>query len=471
MPRWQWPVTTIIPSGKIAQRWSLGTREPRTSETRRLCASCSTRTQGAASYLEITGRQRNTSRRQPTRALNGPSSLWRVGSKSQIRRKLWHFTLARRDNCHAQARLVRAFHKGDLTERNPTQAYFWSLLAASGDALKESESHQLAGLSESAGGYRANHPCILTRMKLHSLGVPESSLTPDFITLAQDAATNWRRGQQEPSLPAPPLKISSPSRRADSPSSESPRTEPPTGTTRSPAPSPAPQPTPAAPTPTAPPRVAARPPQAQMAPRPQWTPLPGATMLQSASGSRDLATLFATVSRSVWLVFAARSAADLEAGTGVAVGSAVAVSPRALLTKCHVVSGRPLVWIKQGETVVESTVVHGDSETDRCILSAPKATLQPVPGMRRYADLKVGESVYTIGSPRGLERSLGHGIISGLRQPERHLLIQTTAQISPGSSGGGLFDQFGNLLGITTFRLKDSEGLNFAIAVDEYFRP
>jgi S1-C subfamily serine protease len=129
------------------------------------------------------------------------------------------------------------------------------------------------------------------------------------------------------------------------------------------------------------------------------------------------------------------------------------------------------VWIKQGETVVEATMVNGDNVTDRCILTTQSAMLQPVPGMRRYTDLKVGESVYTIGSPRGLESSLGQGIISGLRALERQHLVQTTAQISPGSSGGGLFDQSGNLVGITTFRLKESGGLNFAIAVDNYFRP
>jgi S1-C subfamily serine protease len=47
-------------------------------------------------------------------------------------------------------------------------------------------------------------------------------------------------------------------------------------------------------------------------------------------------------------------------------------------------------------------------------------------------------------------------------------IIQTTAQISRGSSGGGLFDRFGNLIGITTFKIADSEGLNFAIAIDNF---
>ena len=49
-------------------------------------------------------------------------------------------------------------------------------------------------------------------------------------------------------------------------------------------------------------------------------------------------------------------------------------------------------------------------------------------------------------------------------------VIQTSAPISHGSSGGGLFDSGGNLLGITTFMLKDAQNLNFAIAAEEYAR-
>jgi len=389
---------------------------------------------------------------------------------------------ARGGNCHAQARLAQAFLKGDLTDRNPTQAYFWALLLEAGGYTRQSEIHPDTHLNwyvyriyDSASAYSnvlLAHDCNKSRQRfnLQVTGL-RTSLTPYFETLAEDAVAKWRKGQQEPTLPAPPVRIASPSRETDPQPKEPPRsTEPPMGASGSSADPPAPLTSPA-PTPSSPPRVAARPPETRPAPWPQWTPLPAGTMLPPAGGSRDLATLFATVSRSVWLVLAARSAADFEAGTGVAVGSAVAVSPRTLLTNCHVVSGRPLVRIKQGDIVVESTVIHGDSESDRCVLGAPQATLQPVLGMRRYNDLRVGESVYTIGSPRGLERSLGHGIVSGLRRAERQLLIQTTAQISAGSSGGGLFDQAGNLLGITTFRLKDSEGLNFAIAVEEYFRP
>jgi S1-C subfamily serine protease len=169
--------------------------------------------------------------------------------------------------------------------------------------------------------------------------------------------------------------------------------------------------------------------------------------------------LFEMVSRSVWIVTSSTS-----------LGSAVAITPHHLLTNCHVVQNRPFVWVKQHEVREKALVVSGDGPTDRCVLEVPTSTLSPITAIRGYDDLKVGEAVYTIGAPRGLELTLGQGIISGLRQQRGRRLIQTTAQVSPGSSGGGLFDRAGNLIGITTFVLRDSDALNFAIAAEDYFR-
>lgn len=93
--------------------------------------------------------------------------------------------------------------------------------------------------------------------------------------------------------------------------------------------------------------------------------------------------------------------------------------------------------------------------------------------MRSYASLEVGEPAYTLGSPVGLELTLSNGIVSGQREEDGRSFVQTTAPISPGSSGGGLFDSRGNLLGITTLALVGREhlnqSLNFAIPADSYF--
>jgi S1-C subfamily serine protease len=98
-----------------------------------------------------------------------------------------------------------------------------------------------------------------------------------------------------------------------------------------------------------------------------------------------------------------------------------------------------------------------------------------VPGVRSYTDLKVGEPLFALGSPRGLELSLSEGILSGLREEEGQKYVQTTAPISPGSSGGGLFDGRGNLVGITTLVLAGKErlnqALNFALPADSLFLP
>ena len=97
-------------------------------------------------------------------------------------------------------------------------------------------------------------------------------------------------------------------------------------------------------------------------------------------------------------------------------------------------------------------------------------SLNPIAAVRRFKDLFVGERVYTIGNPSGLTKTLGEGLISGLREPPNDIrYVQTTAPISEGSSDGALVDSKGALVGITTFRLKDAQSLNFAIAAEDYW--
>lgn len=151
-------------------------------------------------------------------------------------------------------------------------------------------------------------------------------------------------------------------------------------------------------------------------------------------------------------------------------GSAVAISRSDLLTNCHVVENRSLVFIKQGETITQARTVSADPETDRCILRVSGEALTSVVGVRTFDSLEVGEAVFTVGSPSGLERTLGSGIVSGLRRSEGQRFVQTDAPSSPGSSGGGLFDSSGNLIGITTFKVRKTDGIFFAIAAEDFYR-
>jgi len=81
--------------------------------------------------------------------------------------------------------------------------------------------------------------------------------------------------------------------------------------------------------------------------------------------------------------------------------------------------------------------------------------------------LAVGERVFAIGSPMGLERTVTEGIVStATRQYQGDLFIQTTAQINPGNSGGPLFNLGGEVVGVTNMKITFGEGLGFAIPVE-----
>jgi serine protease Do len=87
-------------------------------------------------------------------------------------------------------------------------------------------------------------------------------------------------------------------------------------------------------------------------------------------------------------------------------------------------------------------------------------------------NLSVGESVFAIGSPLGLERTVTEGILSTkTREFEGELYLQTTAQINPGNSGGPLFNMAGEVVGITNMKITFGEGLGFAIPIEnvKYF--
>src|SRR6266700_2470428 len=81
--------------------------------------------------------------------------------------------------------------------------------------------------------------------------------------------------------------------------------------------------------------------------------------------------------------------------------------------------------------------------------------------------LAVGERVFAIGSPLGLERTVTEGILSTkTRQLAGALYLQTTAQINPGNSGGPLFNMSGEVIGVTNMKITFGEGLGFAIPVE-----
>ncbi len=179
--------------------------------------------------------------------------------------------------------------------------------------------------------------------------------------------------------------------------------------------------------------------------------------------------LYKIIAPSVYLVVGSRSVDALRKGEGV-LGSAVAVAEHVAITNCHVVKDQSFLALVDdtNKNVLFAFVSAADEATDRCFITV-KESLKSISTVRRAGDLNIGERVYSIGNPSGMTKTLGEGIISGLRQLDV-LYVQTTAQISKGSSGGALVDSKGALVGITTMMVKDSQNLNFAIAAEDFWK-
>jgi S1-C subfamily serine protease len=77
----------------------------------------------------------------------------------------------------------------------------------------------------------------------------------------------------------------------------------------------------------------------------------------------------------------------------------------------------------------------------------------------------VGDQVYVVGNPEGLEGTFSQGIVSGIRTFDSDSILQITAPISPGSSGGPVLDSVGNVIGIAVATFKSGQNLNFAVPV------
>jgi len=212
--------------------------------------------------------------------------------------------------------------------------------------------------------------------------------------------------------------------------------------------------------------------QAHAAPRNTPYPAMETTMPSAKTGAALSAVdFFKQTAPSIYLIVAAKDDDALKHHKDVLEGSAVAITPTLALTNCHIVNKRAtLILVQRKEKDTAVTVVASDPKTDRCIIQAQTMKLHPISGVRSYRDIAVGEKVFTIGNPSGLAETLSEGIVSGLRTQRGVRYVQTSAPISPGSSGGGLFDERGNLLGITSFKIDDAENLNFAIAAEDYWR-
>jgi serine protease Do len=176
--------------------------------------------------------------------------------------------------------------------------------------------------------------------------------------------------------------------------------------------------------------------------------------------------------------------AVVQVRTPSGLGSGFFINPDGyLITNFHVTEGETQIAVevyhlKDGQltrtTYKQIKIIALNKFADLALLKvqdkdAPRFASVPLGDSDKLA---VGETVFAIGSPLGLERTVTQGIISTkTRELEGTLYLQTSAQINPGNSGGPLFNLRGEVVGVTNMKITFGEGLGFAIPVEavKYF--
>lgn len=168
--------------------------------------------------------------------------------------------------------------------------------------------------------------------------------------------------------------------------------------------------------------------------------------------------------------------------TKAGVGSGVIFTTDGyIVTNEHVVSGAEKITVTVEDKYskneeVEATVIGQDQATDLAVLKISRSQPYTAVPLGNSDSLNIGQQVCAIGNPAGLSKTLTGGYISGLNRytsDKGYVLssVQTDAAINPGNSGGGLFDMYGNVIGIVNSKIVASdssiENLGFAITINE----
>jgi hypothetical protein len=153
------------------------------------------------------------------------------------------------------------------------------------------------------------------------------------------------------------------------------------------------------------------------------------------------------------------------AGNPVSLGSGFLVGVSLVATNLHVIEGAAgghAKLVGQRATHPIEGAVAIDTVRDLVILRVP-AIMAPSMPLHEGPLPSVGDVVFAVGNPQGLEGTFSQGIVSGIRTVGRDTLIQLTAPISPGSSGGPVLNESGKVIGVAVATFTGGQNLNFAL--------
>jgi hypothetical protein len=190
----------------------------------------------------------------------------------------------------------------------------------------------------------------------------------------------------------------------------------------------------------------------------------GVVAAQSVPSRKDIPTIAKAANGAIVTIVTADNDKPIARGTGFLVKP-----DGVILTNYHVIENGNVAIVKfsDGTILPVDGVLAADKDRDLAVIKIHGKTFRTLT-LGDSDQIQVGEEVVAIGNPLGLELTVSNGILSGVRvTKEEGKFLQITAPISHGSSGGPLFNMFGEVVGINTMYLEGGENLNFAIPVND----
>lgn len=157
-----------------------------------------------------------------------------------------------------------------------------------------------------------------------------------------------------------------------------------------------------------------------------------------------------------------------ENGTKIGTASGFLVAENGkIFTNLHVIAAcqNLAVRLSNGDTYDSASVIAVDARKDLALIRI-KAVSLPVLPMADSNEIEVGQVVYSIGNPKGLQNTLQQGLVGGFQQGNGYRLVQVSASLNPGNSGGPILDDQGRVIAVAAMKVNGAENLGFAIPIN-----
>jgi serine protease Do len=195
------------------------------------------------------------------------------------------------------------------------------------------------------------------------------------------------------------------------------------------------------------------------------TPAPGAEFTPAPKQAKRDKLAPAAIFKA-WAPSVVTITVDMPFGSGT--GTGFVIDDRGTIaTNHHVIDQGTNISVKlfDGTKAEKVELLESNPGEDLAVLRIAVAKLPPPVALGESDAVEVGEAVVVIGNPIGLEHTMTDGLVSSRRLFEGKKYIQMSAPVSPGNSGGPVFNEFGDVIGVTVAKLH-GENLNLAIPID-----